>query len=291
MAGPQKYRLAPLPSCLSPEAKRLAETLRLLREGLGSSLGSLREITEKITEDCHGKHISKSSVSRFFSGQKMPPTWFLSWLHDKSRHGGGGSGPGAVTLENLFAMRHRAKNPTSCKGCNERIHQLSRLEADLFTARNQKLGADLRLAEYRDTLVRLKSEAGGHERSADSGPTAHLPVPPPRRDRQGKKNIPDSSLNLADRLAELTSGQQHDNVRQLLHDAPTVLTPVESATAVALLRGREVHGPAQDLIQVYSQGRSSDEALRFVKGLLDRNLVADARAALHLATNPPAGGP
>ncbi|MFG2398125.1 hypothetical protein [Streptomyces lydicus] len=249
-------------------------------------------MAEAASVDCNRNCLSKTTISRYFSGRSIAPGWFICWLHEKAQRRD--DNEHVPALEELLSLQRSAKQPTSCDGCNKLIRELGRSAAELLKARSETWQLERALAACRDTSRQNVLAAGSRQHSSVHLPRVPpLPVPRYRRDRQAQLKDVDAAQYVAARVSALTSEQQHHEVAATLESARTGLTPAQTAALVVSLRRREINEAAETLLQGYARDMPSHDAMGLAHGLLGYGLSADAEAVLRTAIgsspHPPAG--
>ncbi|MEU9116918.1 hypothetical protein AB0D04_35490 [Streptomyces sp. NPDC048483] len=206
-------------------------------------------------------------------------------MHEKAQRGGhGGEHPHA--LDDLLALQRLAKKPTDCSGCNKLIKELCRSDAELLTSKSRRWHLERALAACRDVTRRAGFKAGSHDySSAPRRQGAPLPVPRYRQDRQDEWKDLQAAQAVAEHVKALASEQKHHEVAAALQNAQAVLSPVETAAVVVVLRSAEVNGVAETLLKGYARDLPAHAVMGFARSLLQHGLPADAEAVLHTATS------
>ncbi|WP_435604256.1 hypothetical protein [Streptomyces sp. bgisy130] len=262
--------------------KKLAEALRAMRPMLPTGLETYTAIAAQAAKDCNSEHLSKTTISRYFSGKLIAPGWFICWLHATMQLGRHAGTP--PPLEDLLVLQRSANNPTDCSGCNSLIRELGRSEAERLTATSRRWHLERILAECLDRGRRAGSGAGGQARPASRHrPPITLPVPYHRADRQDEVNDIRAADYVTVRVSALASQQNHHEATAALSNAAAVLLPAEVAAVVVSLRGREVDDEAETLLQGYARDQSANDIMSLACSLLEYELFSDAEVLLRAA--------
>ncbi|MFE1175027.1 hypothetical protein [Streptomyces sp. NPDC058773] len=263
--------------------KKLAEALRAMRPMLPPGLETYTAIATQAARDCNSERLSKTTISRYFSGKLIAPGWFICWLHAAIQPGQSG-GRTPPQLDELLALQRSANNPTDCSGCNSLIRELGRSEAERLTATSRRWHLERTLAECLDRGRRAVSGAGDQARPASRRrPRITLPVPYHRADRQDEVNDIRAADNITMRVSALASQQNHHEAAATLSNAAAALPPAEVAALVVFLRGREVHDEAETLLKGYARDQSATDVIGLACGLLKYGLSSDAEVLLRAA--------
>ncbi|WP_328742401.1 hypothetical protein OG436_18230 [Streptomyces caniferus] len=286
----QGRRTAAIDPGLPAGNRRLAEALRALRPKLPPGLETYTAIASQAAMDCNGKQLSKTTISRYFSGKLIAPGWFICWLHATARHRQ--QADALPPLEELLVLQRSANDPTACGGCNKLIKELGRSEAERLTAASRKWHLERALAACRDQSRRGGSGAGAHERPPSGRrPRTPLPVPYYRADRQGELNDIRAAETVTVRVSALASEQNHHEATAVLSSAGAALSPAEVAAVVVGLRSRGVREETETLLQAYGRDQPADDVIGLACGLLEYELPSDAESLLRAALKPPRQNP
>ncbi|MEU5014422.1 hypothetical protein AB0G35_29910 [Streptomyces sp. NPDC021749] len=280
----QVRRLAAIDPSLPAGQQRLAEALRSLRLRLTPGLGTFALIAEQAAKDCGREALSRATVSRYFSGKLVAPSWFISWLHDQAQLNSGAMQhvPG---LEELLLLQREANEPTDCSRCNRLIRQLSSSEAELLTVRSRSWQLERILAARLDAAGPAGLTAGSRRRSsAQPWPLHPLPVPRRMEDRQKELSDIQAARAATDHIASLASKQDLHGQTAAVQNAIAALPPSGLAVIVVSLRGRQVRETAETLLQVCARELPARGVMELAASLLQRGLAADAEELLRSAT-------
>ncbi|MFF7022663.1 hypothetical protein ACFY97_16870 [Streptomyces klenkii] len=272
--------LTALGSGLPPEKRALAEGLRELH----ALLDPESPLTLQAVAELHSSHFgygpSASTVSRYLSGRLPVPGDFVTKLHALAKRASG-KDEGFKPLSHYLGLHQRAENSgrSSYKELRERIREL---EGECTQARSEI--ASLRLSLSRPALMR---GAGSHADRASiwaaSGLAGHLPVPRDTGDRQRSAADVAAARQLAQRASELVAEDAHSALT-LLQGTTEVLTPLESAASLVLLRQRHDH-LADAFIRIYGHAQSDRTVMSVALELHEYGKPDEARAVLRAALN------
>jgi transcriptional regulator with XRE-family HTH domain len=217
--------------------------------------------------------ISESSLSRFLCGRYVPNFSIVKALHEAACTDAGGAGPVGLTLRQLAEMQKRAEAERRCSSCAS----LSK-EADLSSAEAESLRRQLEETE--------SDKAGLQARLAALTRSTPLPVPRRRRDRQRMSRDMAAAREVAQQAQDLRNRGAHGEelALTLLRQTTTeVLSPAETALAVASLREREQHQLADNLIHIYGRDQPDQDVMDIALALHELGLPEDAGAILRAA--------
>lgn len=206
------------------------------------------------------------SLSRYRSGENLPPEQFLRALHQAACEDAGLELVG-VTVDELVKLWREAKDVRK---------EVRSLRAEIAILRGE---AESRRAE----------EAGLTARSAATGQETLLPVPSVNGDRQ-RSSHDDAPLRdpavvrFVSRATELLAEGMHEEVLGLLREAPQLLSPGQTAECVALFRQRKLDTLADTSIRALSRDQSDKDILRLALSLVDARMTEDAGTLLRLAS-------
>lgn len=263
--------------------RKLAEALRTLRPLLPPGLDTYTAIATQAAKDCDSEPLSKTTISRYFSGKLIAPGWFICWLR-ASIQPGQHTGDLAPPLEELLTLQRSANNPTDCSGCNRLTKELGRSEAERLTAVSRRWHLERTLAACLDKSRRAGSGAGSQERpTSRRWPLTTLPVPRHRADRHHEVNDIRAAENITVQVSALASEQKHHEATATLSHAGAALPPEELGTVVVGLRSRQVRDEAETLLTMYARDQSAGNVIRLACELLKHELVSDAETLLRAA--------
>jgi hypothetical protein len=169
--------------------------------------------------------------------------------------------------------------------------QASRSTAELNTAREEAaaLRRKVRMLESRaeqtprDAAAWSAVQAGQRPRSKKQSDTVLLPVPPGRGDRQQKSSLRRTALNIAHQAEAMQDGGRHGDVLAQLRHSAEILSPVETAVLVDVLRERQLHEQADTLIHIYGRDKPDRDVLRTADQLHRQGASQDAAGLLQAA--------
>ncbi|MDW6060900.1 hypothetical protein SAZ11_26380 [Streptomyces sp. FXJ1.4098] len=249
-----------------PGRRALAQLVSQLLQHLGTA--TLKEAAELITS--HGYPTDKSRLSRYRSGKNRPPEGFLVALHAVAvEHAGGEAAVGISKYDALEVLA--AAETKACAVCPTLYRRIRRVRN-----RNRRL--------LHDNRRLFRAKAGLEAELADvRKDMAPLPVPPQRGDRQRLEHDVAAARQLAVMTAELDETAEPDVALAVLRQTSEVLTPLESAASVALLRGEHRHELADTLITMYGRDHPDKEVIRAALQLHEYGMVDDAGTMLRAA--------
>ncbi|MGW1009759.1 hypothetical protein ACWD4X_06870 [Streptomyces termitum] len=252
---------------LPPGRRALSEALWVLYGHL--RVKTLAEAAQLL--DASGWKKDPSEISRYRNGRRKPPFSFIERMHELAARR---AAPGAA-LPSLSELRklHTDAEATLCRNC-----EVSRQENDRLREENSRL------------LSRQAPEPRAKADSipAKSGPPVTLPVPPAAGDRQRDARDVAAAHQLADSALDLHTSGRTGYAVSLLQDSASSLTPLESAAAIALLRGTQ-DDLAETVIGIHSRSRTSRDVMQIAVELHSFGLPQDAHALLQAAlSHPPA---
>ncbi|MES4906183.1 MULTISPECIES: hypothetical protein [unclassified Streptomyces] len=237
-----------------------------LLEHLGAA--TLQEAAELIT--AHGYPTDKSRLSRYRSGRNRPQEGFLVALHGIAVDRAGGEDTVGISEHDALEVLAAAETK-ACNVCPTLYRRIRRVRN-----RNRRL--------LRDNRRLFRAKAGLEEELADFRKNmASLPVPPQRGDRQRTAHDVAAAQQLAAMTADLDETTEPDTAVAVLRQTAEVLTPLESAASVALLRGEHRHELADTLITMYGRDHPDKDVIRAALELHGYGMVDDAGAMLRAA--------
>ncbi|MEU0576248.1 hypothetical protein ABZ465_02850 [Streptomyces griseoincarnatus] len=288
----------------SPARRQLAVTLQQLCRHLAIKSSDGGTVPTHPTQAQAAKylHVSESSLTRYLTGQYVPPEKAVTLIFDTAcRDAGGDQGLG-VTKKHLLELRALAERErcANCAGHREDARAARRaLEASIeerkrLTKEAEDQSAELRTlrqrhsALRRETLrIRRSAEAGPRNRQPEELTATPLPVPQQNRDRQRSLRDASAAQRIRRRAEELAGGGQPDRVLALLRHTVEACTSQEMALLVALLRSRGQDELAGNFVHIYARDRSDRDVLRAALVLHEQDVVADAEALLRAAAARP----
>ncbi|MFF7992403.1 hypothetical protein ACFZDG_21740 [Kitasatospora xanthocidica] len=244
----------------------MAKALVVLYDDL--RLPSLEQAVILLAERDYGKKDS-SELSRYFNGRRLPPRAFAVLLHDLATEACqlAGAPPPRISRSELLQL-HSDAEPTLCKSCPGLRRERDGLWAEV------------------EWLRELKSppQAGLEAAKAVTGTAAtQLPVPSMEGDRQLKADTVVAARELADRAEALNGEGDLVGVAALFQEVSEVLSPVESAAALVLLRQRQQDQLAENLIRIYVRDQLDRDVMKAALELHEYGYPDDAGAVLRAA--------
>ncbi|MDT0347652.1 hypothetical protein [Streptomyces litchfieldiae] len=270
----RRLRLKRVLQNIPPGRRELAEALRRLCRHLKAATQA--EILRLLAERGYTK--TKSELSRYLSGERLPPAHFVRALHGAAVDISGAHAVGCSEADLLDL--HSKAEALKCAGC-----AVLRAENATLRAENGSLREDLEYAR--------KARGGLPPGNvARRGLGSHLPVPRPRADRQdmetrlpGKTGFQVSSQTVMAFVADteqLHREGRHRELAALCQEGLQGLMPTETAHAVAVLRA---HGRSfvDDLIQMAGRDQSSADVMATALELIKQKRAGDAGQILEAA--------
>ncbi|MFJ4337322.1 hypothetical protein [Streptomyces sp. NPDC088915] len=250
---------------LPPGRKALAEAIAALYEHL--AVRTLVEASELLALE--GWRKDPSEISRYRSGRRKPPIGFVIALHKLAADQ---AAPASVAFSptELHTL-HAAAEATFCQNCGPALRENQRLRGE-----NSRL-----LARQPSMDSPPSTSAEGSNPAALSRP-APLPVPRRAGDRQRKARDVAAAQQLATSTASLRRNGQIGHAVALIQDTSASLSPLESAAAIALLRGGQ-DDLADTAIGINGRSRVERDVMRIAVELHALGLPDDAGAILRAA--------
>ncbi|ARZ69295.1 hypothetical protein SMD11_3670 [Streptomyces albireticuli] len=237
-------------------------------------------MAELLSSHCQYR-IAASTVHRYLSGRLPAPRHFIENLHTLANLTSGDRAA-IKPLSHYLALRQAAEK-TDCSSCRALRQQVSTLEEKVTALEDE-------CAHTRTETVSLRLPAKGPQSPSGAGhaavrggsePAAHLPVPPDKGDRQRTASDVAAARQLAQRAAELLA-EDESSALGLLHGTTDVLTPLESAASLVLLR--QQHDQLADaFIQIYGREQSERAVMSVALQLHEYGMPDDAGAVLRAA--------
>ncbi|MFC7920709.1 hypothetical protein [Streptomyces cinereoruber] len=249
---------------LPPGRKALAEAIAALYEHL-----AVRTLAEAAALLEDGWRKDPSEISRYRNGRRKPPIGFVIALHKLAAER---AAPDAVLLSpaELRAL-HAAAEATFCQNCGPALRENQRLRRE-----NSRL-----LACQPSTGSPQPASAEGSNPAALTRRTP-LPVPRETGDRQRKARDVVAAQQLAASTVSLRKSGKIGHAVALIQDTSTSLSPLESAAAIALLRGGQ-DDLADTAIGINGRSRAEWDVMRIAVELHALGLPDDADAILRAA--------
>ncbi|GHE36049.1 hypothetical protein ABT316_18220 [Streptomyces cellulosae] len=284
----------------SPARRQLAGALQQLCRHLAVKSPDGGTVFTHPTQAQAAKYllVSESSLTRYLTGQYVPPEKAATSIFDTACRDAGGEQGLGVTKKHLLELRALAERErcANCARHREDARAARReLEASLeeqkrLTKEAENRGAKLRSlrqrysALKRETLrIRRSAEAGPRNRRPEELTATPLPVPQQHRDRQRSMKDTSAAQRIRRRAEELAGGGQPDRVLALLRHTVEACTSQEMALLVALLRSRGQDELAGNFVHIYARDRSDRDVLRAALVLHEQDVVADAETLLRAA--------
>ncbi|MGW5736115.1 MULTISPECIES: helix-turn-helix domain-containing protein [Streptomyces] len=219
---------------------------------------------------------SDTSLSRFLSGHYVPGKRFIRNLHKAACSDASDEAVG-ITVYALEAL-HAQAEPRRCPKCTDLSEMVASLSTQILTAQS---GSAILL----QTIEDLESKKAGLEaRLAVHYATTQLPVPRRRRDRQLMSIDVSAVRGVAVQAQTLHEQGDPGMALTLLRQTTTeVLSPVESAATLALLRQQHQDELAENLIRIYGRDQPDEDVMCVALELHERGLTSDAGAVLRAA--------
>ncbi|GGU87755.1 hypothetical protein GCM10010275_24770 [Streptomyces litmocidini] len=250
---------------LPPGRRNLARHLAALYEHLGTQ--TLRHAADHLA--ARGYKKDPSEISRYLNGERLPPASFVAALYDAAAAMLADSGHESVSMtkEHVHEV-HAAAEPRLCRSCAKLRRRIRKLQADV--KRLHALRAGLQ---------------AGLETAQSTGPgePAPLPVPPSDGDRQQTAQDVAAARQVASRAGQLQEEGAQGEALSYLQQTSEVLTPVESAAALVLLRRQRQDQLAETLIQMYGRDQADRDVLRVALELHRYGQMDDVGAILRAA--------
>lgn len=284
----------------SPVRQQLAVALRQLCRHLAIKSSGGGTVFTRPTQAQAAKylHVSESSLTRYLTGQYVPPEKAAALIFDTACRDAGGEQGLGVTRKQLLELRALAEQER-CANCarhrDDARAARRELEASLEERKRLVKEAEDQSAELRalrrrysalrrETLrIRRDTEAGPRDRRPEAVTATPLPVPQQNRDRQRSMKDASAAQRIRRRAEELAGGGQPDLVLALLRHTVEACTSQEMALLVALLRSRGQDELAGNFVHIYARDRSDRDVLRAALVLHEQDVVADAEALLRAA--------
>ncbi|MFJ4636315.1 hypothetical protein ACIP69_11825 [Streptomyces hygroscopicus] len=250
-----------------PGRRALAQVLNSLYGHLGVTL---KEVAKPLAPRGYKKDVSE--LSRYRSGQRLPQRGFVIALHQTAAERAGGEDALGITLDDVLEV-YVAAEQRPCQVCPDLHHRIRRLRS-----RHRRLmRANRRL---------LESKAGLEAELADARRgTALLPVPPQQGDRQQRAYDVVAAKQMAAMTARLDSpdGDGSEAAVAMLRESAEVLTPLESAASLAVLRQEHQDQLADTFIQIYGRDQPEKQVIQAALELHQYGMPDDAGAMLRAA--------
>lgn len=227
---------------------------------------------------------SDTSLSRFLSGYYVPGERFVLNLHQAACFDASDEAVG-ITIDALKTLHAQAES-RRCAACNDLSEKAASLSRQVLTAQADSAILLQTVDELEIAVEELETaRAGLEERLAVRGSTSNqLPVPRRRRDRQLMSNDMAAVRSVADQAQTLRDRGSAGMALTLLRQTTAeVLSPVESAATLALLRQQNQDELAENLIRIYGRDQTGEDVMCVALELHEQGLAADAGAILRAA--------
>ncbi|MEU7108979.1 hypothetical protein ABZ951_28620 [Streptomyces sp. NPDC046215] len=237
-------------------------------------------MAELLSSHCQYR-IAASTVHRYLSGRLPAPHHFIENLHSLAKLTSGDTA-GIKPLSHYLALRQAAEK-TGCSSCRALRQQITSLTEKVTALEDECVNAQTRAASHQLAAKDRQSqlEAGQAAPWPLSEPSGHLPVPPDKGDRQHTASDVAAARQLTQRVAELWA-EDESSALSLLHGTTDVLTPLESAASLVLLRQR--HDQLADAaIQIFGREQSERAVMSVALQLHEYGMPNDAGAVLRAA--------
>ncbi|WP_431772229.1 hypothetical protein [Streptomyces cucumeris] len=250
-----------------PGRRALAQMLNVLYQHLGVTL---KDVARALVPCGYKKDVSE--LSRYRSGQRVPHRGFVIALHQTVVERAGGEDAVGISLDDVLEV-YVAAEQRPCQVCPDLHHRIHRLRS----RHRQLMRANRRL---------LESRAGLQAELADARKgTAPLPVPPEQGDRQQRAYDVAAATQMIAMAARFDGGDSSEAAVAMLRESAEVLTPLESAASLALLRQEHQDQLADTLIQIYGRDRPENQVIRAALELYEYGMADDAGAMLRAAAH------
>ncbi|MFG3331795.1 helix-turn-helix domain-containing protein [Streptomyces tendae] len=295
-AGRSTWPSKPFGDDVPPHKRKLAEALQELCQHLLTAQEAKqgrRPLTQ--AKAAERLHCSESVLSRNLSGRSMPSISVIEALYREACRAAGGEHMVRITPDELRLRRKLAE---------EELQQLRREKsAGKEALRRRLLAAESNCAALRQeieelaplraevtglqvTIKNLKAARAGLQAHLRPQPTAPHPPPVPRRkgDRRRMRRDVSAVRTLAAQAGRLDAeGRAGIALRLLRRSSKEVLSPLETAGLLLLLRQRQQDELADNLIHVYGRDQGDRDVLHVALTLHEHGLHGDAGAVLKAA--------
>ncbi|HCT76131.1 MAG TPA: hypothetical protein DGG94_09570 [Micromonosporaceae bacterium] len=241
-----------------PERRDLAAALVDLYEGLG--LSSLKQAESLLASGVH--KIDSGQISRYLNAKRLPPKDFVDRLCDLAF---AQVGPERIQARRQYVLDLYSKATDAQRKTRSQLH--------------------FEIGEMQDSCDRLRRYIAGLEArlAAGAANAAPLPVPAANGDRQRKANEVALARQLADKAATLRDQGEEDAALSLLRETSDVLSPLECAATLVLLRQQHEAELAETLIQIYGRDQTKHRVILAALELHEFGLPDDVGAMLRSA--------
>ncbi|WP_165986235.1 hypothetical protein [Streptomyces sp. YIM 98790] len=234
---------------------------------------SLEQAADRIAAKRSGTPTHKSALSRYLNGKVLPPADFIQALYSLAIEQSGESAVG-VSLGEVLRLRQQAEW-RRCKTCPKVQRENEGLRREVGVLRQIRAGL-------------TGSDAAGNRARQPAVAVARrtpraLPVPPGSGDRQLTSSYNIAVRQMARHAAELSRQGQSYEVISLMRESAAVLTPLESAAAIALLRRLEQADLADAMLMMYGREQPEKRVIITASALCEAGHVDDAGTLLKAA--------
>jgi hypothetical protein len=271
-------------------------------------------------------HTCDTSLSRFLRAEYLPDITIVRLLHAAATKDAGGVEKVGITLADLEELHSTATAEQQCGDCvslrgeaaalrqqaSDSVDELNNIQAELGTVKGEAAALREEAAALKHEVRTLKAEvqtlkareghslkatarrairAGQRSRLAARADAALLPVPPRRGDRQQSNPEKRAALTVARQAEALQNGGRQDGALALLRHSAEVLSPVETAALVCVLREGQLDELAGTLIYIYGRDNPDPHVMRAAAQLHQHGAPADAAALLRAALSTRQGAP
>lgn len=285
---------------LAAELQKLCRLLALQPDG---SAPTQKQAADRL-------HIGEASLSRYLCAIYLPDMGIVRRLHMLASADAGSAEKAGITLARLEEL-HFTASAEQCRSCvslrgeSEVLRQqASETAAELSGARVELGTIEKEAAALREGAAALKHEvqalkaregralkttarrairAGQRQRLTARRDAALLPVPPRRGDRQQSNPEKRAALGVARQAEALQNGGRQEGALALLRHSAEVLSPVETATLVYVLREGQLDELAGTLIHIYGRDNPSLDVMQAAAQLHQHGAPDDAAALLQAA--------
>ncbi|WP_189784075.1 hypothetical protein [Streptomyces capitiformicae] len=248
----------------------LGDLCRQLKSEISAEPGN-KELTQ--AEAAKRLYSNPTSLSRFLSGERIPPPEFIETLYKEACSDAGDNKAISISLDGLMKLRATAVDERRCDRCanlSERTAELAALkrETSMLRAEVTELTAD---------------KAGLQARLAAQANPAPPPVPRRRGDRRRSRKDVMAARQVAAQAEELGRSGSQDAALTLLRQTTEVLSPAETAVVLLTLRQQRQNRLADNLIHIYGRDQEDQDVMRVALELHEQGASGDAGAILRAA--------
>ncbi|MFE1589993.1 helix-turn-helix domain-containing protein [Streptomyces sp. NPDC058737] len=279
-----------------PHKRNLAEALQELCQHLLSAQAAKQDekpLTQ--AQAAQRLHCSESALSKALSGRSVPSVPVIDALHREACRNALGERTVGITPDDLSLLRKLAVEERQllrrrqAAGSDVLLDQLRAAESkcailqqeieELAPLRDEIAGLRAALKDLGDTRAGLQRRV-----TPPRGPTSPPPVPHRRGDRRRMRRDVSAVRALATQAGELDAeGRAGVALRLLQRSSKEVLSPVETAGLLLLLRQQQQDELADNLIHVYGRDQGDRDVLHVALTLHEQGSPGDAGAILQAA--------